>query len=115
MLGICLGHQAIGEVFGGQLKNLSHVYHGVATPITVKSTNAYIFKDVPAQFNAGRYHSWVVDNINVPDILEITATDNTGMIMGLKHKKYDINGLQFHPESIMTEYGEKLIENWVNH
>jgi anthranilate synthase component II len=115
MLGICLGHQAIGEVFGGQLKNLSHVYHGVATSVTVKSTDAYIFNDIPAQFNAGRYHSWVVDNINVPDTLEITATDNSGMIMGLKHKKYDINGLQFHPESIMTEHGEKLIENWVNH
>jgi anthranilate synthase component 2 len=115
MLGICLGHQAIGEVFGGQLKNLSHVFHGIATPINITSGNAYIFKDVPAHFNVGRYHSWVVDTFNLPDILEITATDNEGMIMGLRHKEFDITGLQFHPESIMTEHGEKLIENWVKH
>ena len=115
ILGICLGHQAIGEIFGGQLKNLSHVYHGIATPITLKSETAYIFKDVPVQFDAGRYHSWVVDGSTMPEILEVTAVDNAGMVMGLKHKDYDIIGLQFHPESIMTEHGETMITNWVNH
>jgi anthranilate synthase component 2 len=115
MLGICLGHQAIGEVYGGKLKNLSKVYHGVSTPIKITSKNNYLFKNIPESFEAGRYHSWVVDEKSVPTEIEVTAVDASGMIMALAHSKYDINGVQFHPESIMTEYGDTLIGNWVNH
>jgi len=115
MLGICLGHQAIGEVYGGKLKNLSKVYHGVSTPIKVMARNNYLFKNIPESFEAGRYHSWVVDEKSVPSEIEVTAVDASGMIMALSHTKYDINGVQFHPESIMTEHGDTLIGNWVNH
>lgn len=115
MLGICLGHQAIGEVFGGKLKNLSKVYHGIATPVHITAKNNYLFEGVPETFAVGRYHSWVVDEKNAPVDVTVTALDDSGMIMGLSHNKYDINGLQFHPESIMTEHGDTLIRNWVNH
>ena len=114
MLGICLGHQAIGEVFGGKLQNLSKVYHGIATPVKLLNNGAYLFKGIPEIISVGRYHSWVVDSTVVPDVLEVTATDNNGLVMALAHKQYDINGLQFHPESIMTEFGETMITNWVN-
>lgn len=115
MLGICLGHQAIGEVFGGKLKNLSRVYHGVATPVTVTRPEHYLFQGIPPKFLAGRYHSWVVDETNIPASLAVTAVEDSGMMMALTHQTHDINGVQFHPESIMTEYGDLLIGNWVNH
>jgi len=119
ILGVCLGHQAIGESFGGKLVNLDQVFHGVATPITVTndritSDKAGIFKDMPATFEVGRYHSWVVDNKSLPDCLEITAEDENGFIMAMKHKHYDVTGVQFHPESVLTPLGEKLMRNWLN-
>ena len=114
ILGVCLGHQAIGQVFGGTLQNLDKVYHGIATPVILNHRRNYLFNNVPETFLAGRYHSWVVDSKSIPHDLEVTACDNDGMIMALAHKVYDINGLQFHPESIMTEYGETMIQNWVN-
>ena len=112
ILGVCLGQQAIGEVFGGKLVNLERVFHGVATEMRITKDDV-IFKGIPKTFKAGRYHSWVVDKENFPDTLEITAEDESGLIMGLRHKKYDVRGVQFHPESILTEHGLKMIENWV--
>lgn len=113
ILGVCLGHQAIGEVFGGVLKNLDSVYHGVATEMKVVR-NDILFKGVPEKFKAGRYHSWVIDEKKFPGELEITVKDENGFVMGLCHKKFDVRGVQFHPESILTEHGLKMIENWVN-
>jgi len=113
ILGICLGMQAIGEVFGGKLKNLDAVFHGVATPVKVMKDDL-LFSGIPAEFKAGRYHSWVVDPNGFPDELEITAVDHTGQVMALKHKTMDVRGVQFHPESILTEYGTELIGNWAN-
>jgi anthranilate synthase component 2 len=115
MLGICLGHQAIAEVFGASLENLSTVYHGLSTPVTVKPKSSYLFDDLPDRFPVGRYHSWAVAPDTVPDILEVTAYDDNGIIMAIRHRVYDISGVQFHPESIMTECGDKIIKNWVNH
>lgn len=114
MLGICLGHQAIGEVFGGTLKNLSKVYHGVSTAVYLTGKENYLFNTVPDSFIVGRYHSWVVDEKTFPEDLTVTALDDSGMVMALSHNKYDINGVQFHPESIMTEHGETMIRNWVS-
>ncbi|MFT3680580.1 MAG: aminodeoxychorismate/anthranilate synthase component II [Ferruginibacter sp.] len=120
ILGVCLGHQAIGEVFGATLENLSTVYHGVATPIRLKEdSNAQVvlhpvLKDMPATIEVGRYHSWVVSKENFPhEELEITAEDDNGYIMGLQHKKYDVQGVQFHPESVLTPDGEKMLRNWL--
>src|SRR5574344_2408504 len=113
MLGVCLGHQAIGEVFGAKLINLSEVYHGVATPIT-QSGNDPIFDGMDKRLEVGRYHSWVVDRNGFPDCLEITAMSDEGQIMGLKHKNYDIHGIQFHPESVLTPQGKHIIKNWLN-
>jgi anthranilate synthase component II len=113
MLGVCLGHQAIGEVFGSKLKNLSKVFHGIATDIHVKKPEG-LFKNVPKTFKAGRYHSWVIDESNFSDDLEVTATDAGNLIMAVAHKKYDIQGVQFHPESILTEHSETIINNWIN-
>jgi anthranilate synthase component 2 len=115
MLGICLGHQAIAEVFGGELLNLSPVYHGLSKPVNILPDNSYIFNGIPDTFLAGRYHSWAVKSDSVPNQLQVTAVDDNGIIMALKHKTKDIHGVQFHPESIMTECGEKIIANWVNH
>ena len=112
ILGICLGHQAIGQNFGASLTNLPEVYHGVATPITVTKED-YLFEGIPEEFEVGRYHSWVVDNKDFPSELEITAIDKNGMIMALRHKEYDIRGMQFHPESVLTPLGSKIIENWL--
>lgn len=112
ILGVCLGLQAIGESFGGKLKNLDHVYHGIATPVQLlKEDN--LFKDCPKEFKAGRYHSWVVDNKGLPDCFDVTATDEDGNIMAMKHKQYKVKGVQFHPESILSEYGEQIIRNWI--
>jgi anthranilate synthase component 2 len=112
ILGVCLGQQAIGEVFGGKLVNLDSVYHGVATEMEVVKEDV-LFKGIPKKFKGGRYHSWVVDARNFPADLEITVKDENGYVMGLHHKKFDVRGLQFHPESILTEHGLQMIENWV--
>jgi len=114
MLGVCLGHQAIGEVFGGTLTNLEQVHHGVATEITVEKDD-YLFTGLPRSFMVGRYHSWVIDSLGEDSGFEITAVDGNGEIMAIAHKEYDIRGVQFHPESILTEYGEELMSNWLKH
>lgn len=114
ILGICLGQQAIAEVFGGTLINLNEVFHGVATPVEVVAEDI-LFKGIPTKFNVGRYHSWVVDKSTLPAELRITCTDAFGNIMGLCHTKYDLRGVQFHPESILTEYGLEMIKNWVEY
>jgi len=114
MLGVCLGHQAIGESFGGTLQNMNNVLHGIATPITVVS-KSYLFNGLPDTFDAGRYHSWIVEKESLPSVLEITSTDKEGRIMSFQHREFDIQGVQFHPESILTPLGEKILENWVRH
>jgi anthranilate synthase component 2 len=113
ILGVCLGHQAIGEAFGGTLINLSTVYHGVATPIKVKSQKSKILKGLPEIIKVGRYHSWIISDENFPDELEVTARDDNGYIMALQHKTYDIQGVQFHPESVLTPDGEMIMRNWL--
>ena len=115
ILGVCLGQQAIGEVFGGTLINLEKVYHGVATNIKITNTDDVLFKDLPNEFEVGRYHSWVVSNDNFPNDLIITSVDENGQIMSLKHNKFDVRGVQFHPESVLTPNGKKILENWVNY
>jgi anthranilate synthase component II len=112
ILGVCLGHQAIGEVFGAKLTNLSEVFHGVATEGT-QSGNDEIFKGLPERITMGRYHSWVVSKDQFPNCLEITAESDEGQIMALKHKDYDIHGIQFHPESVLTPEGKTIIDNWL--
>ncbi|MBP5318778.1 MAG: aminodeoxychorismate/anthranilate synthase component II [Paludibacteraceae bacterium] len=114
ILGICLGHQAIGEVFGGKLTNLSEVYHGIQTPCRLLG-NDYLFEGLPSSILIGRYHSWVVDINGFPPELLVTATSEEGFIMGLKHAEYDIRGIQFHPESVLTPDGRIIISNWLNH
>ncbi|MCC5932544.1 MAG: aminodeoxychorismate/anthranilate synthase component II [Cyclobacteriaceae bacterium] len=115
ILGICLGHQAIGEVFGAELINLTNVYHGVGTPIHRTNEEDYIFQHVPVTFNVCRYHSWAVKKETIHGSLAITALDEDQIVMGLRHKEYDVRGLQFHPESILTEHGKILIKNWLEH
>lgn len=112
ILGICLGQQAIAEAFGGSLNNMSEVFHGVATPIEIIAEDS-IFKNIPKKLNVGRYHSWCVNKNDFPKNLEITAVDEHGNIMALKHKTFDVKGVQFHPESVLTEYGLQMIENWI--
>lgn len=112
ILGICLGQQAIAEVFGGTLRNLDIVYHGIATPVKVIEDDV-LFKDIPKTFNIGRYHSWVV-NTPLPEGLIPTSFDTLGQLMSLRHKTYNVRGVQFHPESILTEYGKKIMGNWIN-
>jgi anthranilate synthase component 2 len=112
ILGVCLGQQAIGESFGGQLTNLSKVYHGIATPIE-RTAPSVLFEGLPAKFNVGRYHSWVVDEKNFPEELIITSKDENGYIMSLEHKTYDVKGVQYHPESVLTPDGGKIISNWL--
>lgn len=114
MLGVCLGEQAIGEVFGARLLNLSEVYHGVQTPIHVTRPD-YLFEGLPDTFPAGRYHSWVVSPDGLPDELEVTATSPDGCIMALRHRKYDIRGIQFHPESVLTPQGKDILRNYLSH
>jgi anthranilate synthase component 2 len=115
MLGVCLGHQAIGQVFGGKLTNLSEVYHGIQSPGKLLG-NDYIFEGLPSTIQMGRYHSWVVDKQGFPsDQLEITAESEEGYIMALKHKKFDIHGIQFHPESVLTPDGRAIVNNWLKH
>lgn len=114
ILGVCLGHQAIAEAFGGKLLNLSHVFHGVATPVHILNHDIPLFRQLPDTIQAGRYHSWVVDETQLPDCLEITARDDQQYIMGLHHKQYDLTGVQFHPESVLTPQGEQMIQQWLN-
>lgn len=147
ILGVCLGHQAIGEAFGGNLVNLSTVYHGIATPVrvvkreadfdsvqsysgtasfdfgngmqamddtdTAVAVKADLFKGLPDEVMVGRYHSWIVAEENFPAELEITARDDNGYIMALQHKLYDVQGVQFHPESVLTPQGETILRNWL--
>lgn len=117
ILGVCLGHQAIGEAFGGKLVNLSTVYHGVATEIEVGGqkfeVRSPLFRGLPDRIEAGRYHSWIVSDENFPEVLEVTARDKNNYIMALQHKKYDVQGVQFHPESVLTPLGEDILKNWL--
>lgn len=115
MLGVCLGHQAIGQAFGGSLTNLSTVYHGVATPITNGDgdSRSRLFEGLPGQISVGRYHSWIVNEEDFPEELEVTARDDQGFIMALQHRRYDIQGVQFHPESVLTPDGETMLRNWL--
>jgi anthranilate synthase component 2 len=112
IFGVCLGLQAIGEVFGGRLTNLKEVYHGVASKITITHDD-YIFNGLPREFEVGRYHSWVVTQENLPSELKVTSIDENNQIMSLKHATLDIRGVQFHPESILTPHGKKILENWL--
>ncbi len=118
ILGVCLGHQAIGQAFGGELTNLSTVYHGVALPVKITNrtpgASNVLFNDLPDEFEVGRYHSWVVAEKNFPSTLEVTARDENNFIMALRHKTYDVQGVQFHPESVLTPLGEKIMRNWLN-
>ena len=114
IFGVCLGHQAIGEAFGASLHNLAEVHHGVETDMQRTLTDDVLFADVPAQFRAGRYHSWVIDPATLPEELEVTATDAAGGIMALRHRSRPIFGVQFHPESIMTAHGRLMIRNLLN-
>jgi anthranilate synthase component II len=113
IFGVCLGQQAIAEAFGGKLHNLSSVFHGVATPISFSSPKHYLFEGLPDTINAGRYHSWVVEKISLPLCLKIEATDNEGQIMALSHREYDVCGVQFHPESVLTPMGINIVSNWL--
>lgn len=137
ILGVCLGHQAIGEAFGGTLINLETVYHGVASEIQVQSAESivesqnpnvgisskdheridagsYLFEGLPSTISVGRYHSWILSDEGFPEELEVTARDNNNYIMALQHKSFDVQGVQFHPESVLTPEGEKIIGNWLN-
>jgi len=115
IFGVCLGQQAIAEVFGGSLYNLSQPMHGIATPIKVTDRQEELFKGLPDSFKVGRYHSWVVSNEDLPQTLQITAIDEEdNSIMALAHREYDVRGVQFHPESILTEYGKEMMHNWLS-
>ena len=114
IFGVCLGLQAIGEVYGAQLKNLDRVYHGVKTKMKVVDKPDIIFKNIPQEFEAGRYHSWIIDKEDLPGSIEITCMDEDNEIMAARHKEFDVRGVQFHPESILTEHGEQMIINFLN-
>lgn len=114
ILGVCLGMQMIAEYYGGGIYNLEEIVHGVPKITIVKDNSEILFKDIPSEFYSGRYHSWAVNADSLPDCLITTCIDDSGVLMGLRHKDCDIRAVQFHPESVMTEYGEKMIENWVN-
>ena len=114
ILGICLGHQAIAEYFGGSLVNLNQVKHGVSSRLIINGSS-FIFNNVPNYIKIGHYHSWVVSNQNLPQSFHVTSVNSDNLIMSIEHRKYDIMGLQFHPESIMTEYGLLMLKNWVNY
>ena len=113
ILGVCLGLQAIAEAFGGKLINLNNVYHGVGISTAIIEDNAKIFKGLPSEIITGRYHSWAVDSHDFPEELQITAVDEQGIIMALQHRKYDVHAVQFHPESVLTPCGEKILENFL--
>lgn len=115
ILGICLGHQGIGEVYGAKLFNIPKVLHGVTSTAMVKDESEYLFRNVPPTFQATHYHSWAVLPDSIPPDLKVTAVNTEGLVMGLSHVRYDVRGLQFHPESVMTPEGPKMIENWLKH
>ncbi len=112
ILGVCLGHQAIGERFGAKLRNLDDVYHGIKTPATIVARD-YLFEGLPDEIEVGRYHSWVVDRNTLPDELEVTAVSPDGEIMAMRHRDLDVRGVQFHPESVLTPMGLTIIKNWI--
>lgn len=112
ILGVCLGLQAIGEAFGGKLINIDRVFHGIATPIHLRPSDD-LFEGLPSTITVGRYHSWVIDHDNFPGDLEITATDDEGLIMAARHRSLDVKGVQFHPESILTPDGKTILQNWI--
>ena len=112
ILGVCLGQQAIAEVYGGTLINLENVYHGVATKVTSCVTDESLFNGLDKTIEVGRYHSWVVDP-NLPEVLEATSFDENGQVMSLRHRTYDLKGVQYHPESVLTPDGKKILENWI--
>ncbi|WP_185857512.1 anthranilate synthase component II [Blattabacterium cuenoti] len=114
IFGVCLGQQAIGEVFGATLLNTKEVYHGISSLIKIVDTQEILFQKLPKEIKVGRYHSWIISPHNFPEELQITAIGKKGEIMALRHKFYDVCGVQFHPESILTPYGEKIIDNWLN-
>ncbi len=114
ILGVCLGHQAIAEFFGGKLINLARPSHGVGVNTIVVDCDEPLFKDIPTSFASGRYHSWAVDKMSLPPVISITAIDEAGVIMAIGHGSFDVKGIQFHPESILSEYGKELIGNWLN-
>ncbi len=113
MLGVCLGHQAIAEVFGGSLINISKVFHGVSTRIRVLDREDYLYRIIPVEFDGGRYHSWIVSKKDLPDSLSITAQAEDGEIMGMRHNEYDVKGVQYHPESVLTREGMAILTNWI--
>ena len=113
ILGVCLGQQAIAEVFGGRLINLKNVFHGVSTTANILVEDEALFKGLGKEIEIGRYHSWVVSNDHFPDVLEITSVDENNQIMSLRHREFDIKGVQFHPESVLTPKGKEIIKNWV--
>ena len=115
IFGVCLGQQAIGEVYGGTLSNLDKVYHGVATTVKTIVNDELLFDGLEPTFEVGRYHSWVVSNENLPAELIVTSTDKNGQIMSMKHAHFDIRGVQYHPESVLTPFGKKILENWLSH
>ncbi len=113
MLGVCLGHQAIGEAFGATLTNMNNVLHGIATPVTKTEVKTVLFDGLPETFMVGRYHSWIVNQEGLPSCLKVTSYDDKGLIMSMKHTEYDVEGVQFHPESVLTPLGEQMIANWL--
>ena len=113
ILGICLGLQAIGEVYGAKLNNLQKVYHGVSTEITITDKSDLLFQNIPEKINVGRYHSWVIEPSSLPEVLKVTAVDEANQIMALTHRDFKLNAVQFHPESILTPHGMAIIKNWV--
>jgi len=113
ILGICLGQQAIGEVFGAKLINLDNVFHGIASEIQVIVEDS-LFANCPTRFKVGRYHSWAIEGSTIPENLLVTATDDENCVMAIKHKQFDVRGVLFHPESILSEYGEQILRNWIN-
>ncbi len=114
ILGVCLGHQAIGESFGGKLTNIGEVMHGVATPCHI-TVDDYLFEGLPKEIEIGRYHSWVVDVDGFPECMEVTSVSDEGFVMSLRHKEYDIRGIQYHPESVLTPDGKEILNNWLTH
>lgn len=113
ILGVCLGHQAIGEVFGAKLRNLDHVLHGLNVPVTITDPSELLFRGLGPRIDTGRYHSWVIDRKTIPPSLRITAVDDADEIMALRHMEFDVCGVQFHPESLLTPDGLQMIRNWV--
>ncbi|RYY69560.1 MAG: aminodeoxychorismate/anthranilate synthase component II, partial [Chitinophagaceae bacterium] len=114
ILGVCLGHQAIAEAFGGRLINLDTVYHGIATPISINENQTGILKGLQQTQEVGRYHSWIVDSASLPATLQVTALDENGYIMAMQHEKFDVQAVQFHPESVLTPCGEQIMRNWLS-